>query len=142
MLLNAARMATSMPLDGRVALVTGASRGLGAAIATELAGAGARVVLAARSADAIDALATRLGRGALARPLDVTDSAAVSRTVDEIAATCGRLDIVVNNAGVSERDTVSHGSDEWWDRALRVNLTSAFYVSRAALRHLREGGRV
>lgn len=131
-----------LALSGRVALVTGASRGIGAAIAEALADAGARVVLASRSQEAIEAHAARLGRGAIARVLDVTDRSAVDALVDGIARDHGRLDIVVNNAGLSERDTVSRGSDEWWDRALRVNLTGTFYVCRAAMRHLPEGGRV
>lgn len=130
------------PLDGKVALVTGASRGVGAAIASRLAAAGARVALCARSSGEIEALAKRLPNGAFAKTLDVTDSAAVDRVVDDVARTAGRLDVVVNNAGMSERDTVSHGSDEWWDRVLRVNLTGAFYVCRAAMRHLTEGARV
>ena len=130
------------PLDGKVALVTGASRGLGAAIASGLAAAGARVALCARSSGELEALARSLPNGAFAKTLDVTDSAAVNRVVDEVTRTAGRLDVVVNNAGMSERDTVSHGSDEWWDRVLRVNLTGAFYVCRAAMRHLQEGARV
>ncbi len=129
-------------LAGKVALVTGASRGIGAATAEALAGAGARVVAAARSTKEIETLAERIGKGALARTLDVTDSKAVDACVDEIAKSCGRLDILVNNAGASERKTASQGDDEWWDRMLRANLTSAFYASRAALRHMGEGGRI
>lgn len=129
-------------LNGKVALVTGASRGIGAAIAASLAREGCRVALAARTQSAIDELAARLGNGALARVLDVADSAAVDRVVDEVARVAGRLDILVNAAGLAERDTVSKGSDEWWERGLRVNLSGSFYASRAALRHLREGGRV
>lgn len=128
------------PLSGKVALVTGASRGVGASIARSLAEAGARVALCARSRSEIEALANELPNGATSHVLDVTDSAAVNRVVDEVART--RLDIVVNNAGLAERDTVSHGSDEWWDRVLRVNLTGSFYVCRAAIRHLKSGGRV
>lgn len=125
-----------MSLQGRVALVTGASRGIGAAIAEALAGSGARVIAAARSTKDLEALAKRIG--ATARTLDVTDAKAVDACLAEI----GRLDIVVNNAGSSERKSVSTGDDEWWDRMLRVNLTSAFYVSRAALRHMGDGGRI
>ena len=131
------------PLHGKTALVTGASRGLGAAVARALAEAGARVALTARSEREIESLAGALPNGAFARRLDVTDSAQVDRVVDEVAAKAGgRLDVVVNNAGTTERDTVSHGSDAWWDRVLRVNLTGTFYVCRAAMRHLKEGGRV
>ena len=135
-------MANLAMLAGRVALVTGASRGIGAEIAKALAHAGARVALAARSNDAIVRLAAELPNGAVARQLDVTDRAAVDRVVDEVASIEGRLDIVVNNAGLSVRDTISHGSDAWWEDAIRVNLTAPFFVCRAAMRHLREGGRV
>ncbi|HVO32099.1 MAG TPA: SDR family NAD(P)-dependent oxidoreductase [bacterium] len=129
-------------LAGKVALVTGASRGIGAAIATALARRGARVALCARSTASVEPLAKTLGNASLTRAFDVTDSKAVDAAVDSVARECGRLDIVVNNAGLSERDRASRGSDEWWDRALRVNLTGTFYVSRAALRHLGEGGRL
>ncbi len=131
----------SSPLSGKVALVTGASRGIGEAIAVELAAQGARVVLAARTTADVETLATKIGGGASACTLDVTDSAAVDRAVDEIAAR-GGLHIVVNNAGLSERGTVRKGTDDWFDRVLRANLTSTFYVARAGLRHLGEGGRI
>src|SRR5688500_8833096 len=127
-----------MSLQGKVALVTGASRGIGAAVAEALAGAGAKVAVAARSTAELNELAKRIN--GLARTLDVTDSKAVDATVDELAKTCGRLDILVNNAGATERLPASKGDDEWWDRMVRVNVTSAFYVSRAALRHMGEGG--
>lgn len=131
------------PLHGKVALVTGASRGIGAATARSLAEAGARVALAARSEREIAALAKELPNGAFALPLDVSDSHAVDEVVDDVAEKGGRLDIVVNAAGVSERNTVSRGGDEWWERMLRVNLTGTFYVCRAAMRHLpAPGGRV
>lgn len=140
MVVNAARMAN--PLEGKVALVTGASRGLGAAIAKALAEAGARVALTGRSTAELVRRAAALPNGAFARTLDVTDSTAVDAVVDGVVAHAGRLDVVVNNAGLSERSTVGEGSDAWWDRMLRVNLTGPFYVCRAAMRHLREGGRV
>ncbi len=130
------------PLAGKVALVTGASRGIGESIATALAAAGCRVALAARTTAEIESHAARIGNGAFARTLDVTDSSAVDRVVDEVAATAGGLDIVVNNAGLSERSSIARGSDEWFDRVVRANLTGTFYVCRAALRHLGEGGRV
>lgn len=133
----------SAPLHGKVALVTGASRGIGAATARALAEAGARVALAARSEREIAALAKELPNGAFPAPLDVADSRAVDEVVDEVAAKHGRLDLVVNAAGASERSTVTKGSDEWWERMLRVNLTGAFYVCRAAMRHLpAPGGRI
>lgn len=135
-------MAKPPDLTGRVALVTGASRGIGAAIAERLVEAGATVALAARSTGELEALRDRLGPRASAHTVDVTDAAAVDGLVDGVVAVRGRLDVVVNNAGLSERNTVSQGTDEWWDRMLRVNLTGAFYVSRAALRHLPQGGRI
>lgn len=135
-------MTKPAPLSGKVAVVTGASRGIGASISRALAESGARVALCARSKREIEALAKELPNGAFARVLDVTDSSAVDRTIDEIAATAGRIDVVVNNAGLSERGTVKSGTDEWWDRVLRVNLTGSFFVCRAAMRHLTSGGRV
>src|SRR5690349_15204815 len=89
------------PLDGRVAVITGASRGIGAATARALAAAGADVVLAARSADALDALARAIGDSggrALAVPTDVTDATSVAHLVEEAVSAFGRLDIAFNNA--------------------------------------------
>jgi NAD(P)-dependent dehydrogenase (short-subunit alcohol dehydrogenase family) len=85
-------------LDGKVAIVTGASRGIGAAVARAFVDAGARVALAARSVDALEALASELGDRAIAVPTDVTDADAVARLVDATVRAFGRLDVAVNNA--------------------------------------------
>lgn len=132
-------------LQGKVALVTGASRGIGEAIATTLAGAGARVVLASRSGHALETVAARIvkaGGSARVLVLDVTDSAAVDRALDGMVQQEGHLDLVVNNAGLSERGTVRGASDAWFDRVVKANLQGTFYVCRAALRHMNSGGRI
>src|SRR5262245_33264542 len=92
-----------LPLAGRIALVTGASGGIGSATARELARQGASVVLAARRADLLDALATELGAlgvEALAVPIDLTDSAQIEPLVERALARFGKIDILVNNAGI------------------------------------------
>jgi NADP-dependent 3-hydroxy acid dehydrogenase YdfG len=132
-------------LDGDVALVTGASSGIGEATARELASQGATVALLARRAERIEALAAELGGGALAIEGDVTDrqqaEAAVERTVSEL----GRLDVLVNNAGVMLLGPILEAPVEEWDQMVQVNLQGLLYTSKAALPHLLEaaesGGR-
>ena len=123
-------------LDGTVALVTGASSGIGEAAARTLAAAGAKVALVARRKDRIDALASELGDGALSIEADVTQreqaEAAVQRTVDEL----GRLDIVINNAGVMLLGPVEASPVEDWERMVDVNVKGLLYTARAALPHL------
>src|SRR4051812_4114729 len=121
-------------LDGTVALVTGASSGIGAATARALAAQGAKVALVARRKDRLDALAGELG--GLAIEADVTDrdqaTGAVERTVSEL----GRLDIVVNNAGVMLLGDIVDAPVEEWDRMIDLNLKGLLYVAHAALGHL------
>jgi NADP-dependent 3-hydroxy acid dehydrogenase YdfG len=128
----------SADLAGSVALVTGASSGIGDAAARELAARGASVALVARRRDRLEALAGELGDGALVIEADVGDreqaEAAVQRTVDEL----GRLDILVNNAGVMLLGPVADAPVEEWERMINVNLLGLLYCAKAALPHLIE----
>jgi len=132
-------------LAGRRAIVTGGGIGIGLGVVRQLAAAGARVALTTHSRSADEVVATLAGEGieVIGAQLDATDSAAVSAVVDGFAAQLGGLDVVVNNAGgLIARHALAEMTDEHWDLVLKVNVTSAFYVSRAALRHLGEGGRI
>jgi 2-deoxy-D-gluconate 3-dehydrogenase len=128
-------------LAGRVALVTGASRGLGAGMALGLAGAGADVVLHASTppTDTAEAIA-RLGRRATALAADLSDPAAPARLSSDALAVYGRLDILINNAGIIRRQPADEHSDEFWDAVIEVNLSSVFRLSRAVGRHMLERG--
>lgn len=133
-------------LSGRTALVTGGATGIGRGIALALAEAGADVAITYRSHDgeAVAKAITDLGRRSAAYELDATDSASVDRVVDQAAADLGgKLDILVNNAGgLLARQPIAQMSDEHWHQVIDLNLFSAFACTRAALRHLPEGGRV
>jgi len=122
-------------LDGRVAIVTGASRGLGRSIALALAEAGADVAVAARSEKDLRDTATAVegqGRRALVLPTDVTVYAQVEALVERTAATLGRLDIVVNNSGIATVMPLAEMPPEEFRRSLEVNLVGAFNGCRAA----------
>ncbi len=130
-------MPTAAQLDGQVALVTGAGRGIGRAIALALAEAGARVVLAARSREQLEetaALARQMGRQALTFPLDITDQPAVEAMVAATRQQFGPPDLLVNNAGMANREAPlwELEADEWW-RVLEVNLRGPFLCARAVL---------
>jgi len=132
-------------LAGQVALVTGASRGIGRAIAESLARGGARVVVVARSAErAAEAAASLPGTGHQGFGCDVADSAAVDELVKTVEAEFGSLDILVNNAGVTEDNLLVRLKDEEFDRVLDTNLKGAFYAIRAAARGMmrRRSGRI
>ena len=121
-------------LSGRIALVTGASRGLGAAMAVALAQAGASVVLWARRSTHLMRVAgavRALGRPSLAQRVNVTDPVAVRRAVQQTLARFGRIDILVNNAGIWGGDPVVRLSRRVWSEVLDTNLTSVFLVSQA-----------
>lgn len=122
-------------LDGKVALVTGASRGLGWAMARALSGAGATVVLNGRSAETLSARAEELtGDGAAAHiaPFDVTNAAAGREAVQEIARRHGRLDILVNNAGFALRKPLAELGEDDWQAVMAADLTSCFSLAKAA----------
>lgn len=130
-------------LSGRVALVTGASRGIGWAIAQALAGAGARLVLNARDAAALDARSAELaalGHAAEAMAFDVCDAAAATRAVADIARRHGRLDILVNNAGGSVRKPLAEMTDSDFESVLAAHLTAGFRLAREAAGPMRAGG--
>ena len=133
-------------LTGRIALVTGASRGIGRAIAHRLAGQGATVVAAARGDHATDAVADVVSKGghAEAVSLDVTDAAAVERLPGEIVARHGRLDIVVSNAGIARDQLLMRMKRDDWDAVLATNLTATFLLAQAAMRPMlkQRGGRI
>ena len=132
-----------LSLEGRVALVTGAARGIGAATAVALAEAGARVAVVDRDGDGIERTADAIGRAgsdALAIPADVTDVPAMERAVDTVVAEWGRLDVLVNNAGIVRDATLGKVSDEDWTATLDVNLRGAMIGTRAALRPMRAAG--
>jgi 3-oxoacyl-[acyl-carrier protein] reductase len=133
-------------LRGKVALVTGGSRGMGAAIARRLAQDGADVALTyVRSADKARAVAAEIeqtGRRALVMAADSSDAAAIRRAVDETVARFGRLDVLVNNAGIFDAKPLQEVTPEDFDRTIAVNTRSAFIAVQAASRHMGEGGRV
>jgi 3-oxoacyl-[acyl-carrier protein] reductase len=125
-------------LSGRVALVTGASRGIGRAIASRLAEQGATVVAAARGDHAADTARgiTAAGRSAEWVSLDVTDAAAVEKLPGEIVERHGRLDILVSNAGIARDQLLMRMKREDWDAVLATNLTATFLLAQAAMRPL------
>lgn len=126
-------------LSGRIALVTGSSRGIGLALARALGQAGARLVLNGRDGRRLEEAATALrdeGIEASAAMFDVTDPQAVAQVVDRIERETGPIDILVNNAGVQHRAPVEDFPLEAFRQVLETNLSSAFYVSQAVIRHM------
>ena len=124
-----------MTLEGKTALVTGAARGIGLAIATRFVKEGARVALLDLDRGAVEAAAKSLGERALGLAADVTLTADVERAVRAVHERWGRLDVVVNNAGITGGSKLTwEVSDEEWHRVLAVDLTAVFLVARAAVR--------
>ena len=127
------------PLEGTVALVTGASSGIGEATAEILAQHGAAVALAARRLDRLDQLAAKLqsdGASVLPIQADVTNRDEAYEAVDSVVAEFGRLDTVINNAGVMLLGPIENAPVEEWERMVHVNLLGLLYCSKAALPHL------
>ena len=127
-------------LTGKVAIVTGSTKGIGRAIAQHLLEAGASVVVNARSADDVEAVADTLGDRALGVVADVGDAGECQRLVDDTVERFGRLDILVNNAGFGIFKPISELSVEEWKSQIDVNLGGVFYCSKAALPHLSASG--
>ena len=133
-------------LDGKTALVTGGSRGIGAAIAKRLAGEGARIAITyTRGADAAALVVKDIvaaGGEAFAIRADAADAAAVTAAVDRAASTFRSLDVLVNNAGTAVPKPFEDSTLEEMDRVIDINLRGVFIATKAALKHMREGGRI
>ncbi len=123
-------------LEGRVALVTGASRGIGAAIADALAAAGATVVGTATSEKGAAAIDERLGENGAGMALDVTDSEQVDAVIKEIESRFGAIAVLVNNAGITRDTLLMRMKEDDWDAIIDTNLTSVFRLSQKVLRSM------
>ncbi len=121
-------------LSERAALVTGASGGIGGAVARALHAQGATVCLTGRNADALSELAGSLGERAHVVVADLSDSAAVDGLLKEAEAAMGKVDVLINNAGLTRDTLAMRMKDEDWDAVIAVNLTAGFRLARAALR--------
>ena len=130
-------------LSGRVAMVTGAGRGLGRSSALALAEAGADIAAVSRSTDELESLADEvraLGRQATVHTVDVRSIADIRRTVEEIITAHGRIDILVNNAGTNVQQEVLDVTEEAWDLVMSTNLKGAFFCAQTVGRHMVERG--
>ena len=122
-----------MTLTGKTALITGGGRGIGRAIALAFAHHGARIAVAARTAQQVEQVASEIDNGAIALVCDVSDSESVTRMFNDMRERLGDPDILVNNAGIAESATAVTTTDELWNRHLSINLSGTFYCTRAAL---------
>ncbi|VEF03122.1 3-ketoacyl-ACP reductase [Neisseria canis] len=138
-------MMTTQDLSGRIALVTGASRGIGAAIADTLAQAGATVIGTATSESGAQAIGERLAQwGGQGRALNAAEEGGIENLIAEIEKELGKLDILVNNAGITRDNLLMRMKEEEWDEIMQVNLKSVFRASKAVLRGMmkQRSGRV
>src|SRR5436853_3968801 len=129
----------SNPVEGKVVVITGASSGLGAASARYLAGRGATVVLGARRSERIEALADELkvsGAQALAKTTDVTDRAQVKALVDAAVERFGRVDVMLNNAGLMQQSPLERLKVDEWDNMIDINIKGVLYGIAAAMPHM------
>jgi 3-oxoacyl-[acyl-carrier protein] reductase len=131
-------------LTGKTALVTGASGGIGGAIARALHGCGAALALSGTRLDALESLAGELGERATVLACDLADPQAAGELPGRVEAELGQLDILVNNAGLTRDNLAMRMKDEEWDQVLQVNLTAGFRLARASLRGMmkRRWGRI
>jgi 3-oxoacyl-[acyl-carrier protein] reductase len=136
----------SKKLEGKIALVTGGSRGIGAAIAKRLAADGANVVITytkdVKAASAVVKAIELDGGKAIAIQADATDAGAVEAAVDKTVATFGRLDVLVNNAGTAIPKRFEDTTLEELDRLIDINVRGTFVTTQAALKHMNDGGRI
>jgi 3-oxoacyl-[acyl-carrier protein] reductase len=136
----------SKKLEGKTALVTGGSRGIGAAIAKRLATDGANIAITyTQGKDAAASVVKeieRAGRKAIAIQADAADAGAVKAAVDKTVATFGRLDVLVNNAGTANPKPFEETTLEEMDRVININIRGVFAATHAALKHLKDGGRI
>lgn len=137
-------MSITISLDGKVALVTGASRGIGKAIAETLVAAGAYVFGTATSASGAAAISEYLGDKGQGLVLNVTDQASIDSLFETIKSARGDVDVLVNNAGITRDNLLMRMKDEEWDEVLQTNLTSLFKLSKAVMRAMmkKRGGRI
>jgi 3-oxoacyl-[acyl-carrier protein] reductase len=140
------RKTMTKKLDGKIALVTGGSRGIGAAIAKRLAADGANVAITySKGADAAASVVKeveRAGRKAIAIEADATDAAAVKAAVEKTFTTFGRLDVLVNNAGTAIPKPFEEATLEEMDRVLAINVRGVYVATQAALKHMKSGARI
>jgi len=133
-------------LEGKIALITGGSRGIGAAIAKRLAADGANVAITyTKGADAAASVVKeieRAGRKAIAIQADAADAEAVKAAVEKTVATFGRLDVLVNNAGTAIPKTFEETTLEEMDRVIDINVRGTFVATQAALKHMKDGSRI
>lgn len=136
-------MTKRFSLEGQVAIVTGASRGLGFEMAKAVAESGARVWMTARGKDQLEQSAAKLraeGHDVAIRAFDLADGPACVAAVNEIAEAEGRLDILVNNAGINAWEPIAQATTATWDRVMATNVRAPYLLCREAARHMVRGG--